>query len=345
VKPAAITPPTIKADDYARLHLAYHEDTDLEMVADALDDEHDAGYLVWLYWPRMIARAKSAKSFGWFETTPRKLAESVRDRSSWNVRQRMWQLLQQSGSVRVRQGAIDTPSAKVDLLLVKWEKWQVDTTAERKKRERERARIVDGKGVHWTLSHLDEFCDVKAVRCDEVTEIRPGVTKRDPNVTPEKGSVTTHDTTRQDEEEHTSNNAKSIDRTAASKRAAEIENVYDYWCKVERETGGIGSTGKGRPPKLTKERRAKINARLDEGYSPADLKMAIAFYSRDPHHIGGTNGVRYTDLMTTLKNGAKVEAGVAGYESKGAVAAAGGDERAAALLSYYAQQKTVDGAA
>jgi hypothetical protein len=107
-----------------------------------------------------------------------------------------------------------------------------------------------------------------------------------------------------------------------SAKADEVANVFEYWCKVERETGGLGSSGKGRTPKLTNDRAAKIRARLAEGYTPADLKMAIAFYARDPHHSGDNDrATRFTDLTTTLKNGSKVEAGVAGYEARGAGAA------------------------
>lgn len=104
-----------------------------------------------------------------------------------------------------------------------------------------------------------------------------------------------------------------------SSKDDDVANVFEYWCKVERETGGLGASPNGRRPKLTKDRAAKIRARLSEGYSPADLKMAIAFYARDPHHSGDNDrSTRFTDLKTTLKNGSKVEAGVAGYEARGA---------------------------
>lgn len=124
-----------------------------------------------------------------------------------------------------------------------------------------------------------------------------------------------------EEEREEEEEKKETTSLVRKERTDQIQNVFAYWCKVERETGGLGSKGKGRPPKLTKERRAKINARLEDDYSAADLKMAIAFYARDPHHLGETNGTRYTDLITTLKNGAKVEAGIAGYESRGALLA------------------------
>jgi hypothetical protein len=104
-----------------------------------------------------------------------------------------------------------------------------------------------------------------------------------------------------------------------SQRELDIQNVYEYWIRTERETGGIGSTGKGRQPgaRPTRDRRTKINARLAEGYTPADLKQAIAFYCRDPHHLGDNpQSVRYTDLTTTLKSASKVDAGIAGYAKR-----------------------------
>jgi len=149
------------------------------------------------------------------------------------------------------------------------------------------------------------------------------------------------------EEEREENKEAKASCPETSGRTEQIQNVFDYWCKVERETGGLGSNGRGRPPKLTKERKAKIAARLADGYEPADLKMAIAFYARDPHHAGDNDrSTRFTDLVTTLKNGAKVEAGVAGYESRGSTPA-GVDAQKAAILAEYrsASSAAVDGAA
>jgi len=150
---------TIKKDDYAKLHWAYHEDTDLAMIADQLDEHHEAGWLVWLYWPRMVARAKQAKSFGWFETTPRKLAASLHDRieGAWEPRRAMWNMLACRDIIRLRPGAVESASMKLDVLLVEYEKWQSLSNAEHSKLKRERSRFAAGEPVHWTVQHWSDF--------------------------------------------------------------------------------------------------------------------------------------------------------------------------------------------
>lgn len=100
--------------------------------------------------------------------------------------------------------------------------------------------------------------------------------------------------------------------------ADDVRRVFDYWVKVEAETGGFGSPAKGgRTPKMTTDRGAKIRSRLNEGFTVADLQRAIAFYAKDPHHAGDNDrGRRFTDLTTTLKSGSKVEQGIEGYEER-----------------------------
>jgi hypothetical protein len=168
--------------------------------------------------------------------------------------------------------------------------------------------------------------------------------KREKNV-PISGENNAGDTARHSA---TQNDPQDVDvdvdkKEPLSSKDDDVANVFEYWCKVERETGGLGAPPNGRRPKLTKDRAAKIRARLSEGYSREDLKMAIAFYARDPHHSGDNDrSTRFTDLTTTLKNGSKVEAGIAGYESRGA-SSAGVDAATVALLAKY--QPAVDGAA
>lgn len=183
--------------------------------------------------------------------------------------------------------------------------------------------------AHQRLREADNARDEAIGKtCDEQGNVTPC---HDPS-----GGSLEREEEREEEKTNMSNNA-----TQLSDRAEQIQNVFEYWTRTELETGGLGSTGKGRRPKLTKERRAKINARLGEGYSAADLKMAIAFYCRDPHHLGETNGTRYTDLTTTLKNGSKVEAGIAGYEAR----KSGGGLSAAAAAMLREMGHTEAGAA
>lgn len=205
----------ITSDDYARLHYSYHEDTDLEIVADTLTEEHGMGWLVFLYWPRIIAKAKQAKTFGWFSATPRALATSVHDPIAsgglWAARARMWDLLAGADLIRVRQGAIENPSTKVDVLLVEYEKWQSFSQRERTKLSRERTRVREGKEPHWTVRHLAEFAFLpigssSAVDLDhsganryEVTNQGVAVTENRVAVTENRVAVTPLDETRQDE--------------------------------------------------------------------------------------------------------------------------------------------------
>jgi hypothetical protein len=169
----------IPPDDYAKLHYCYHEDPDLAIIAHTLDEEHGMGWLVWLYWPRMIAKAKQSKALGWFRTTPRELAASVHDPIAsgglWAARARMWELLAEYDLIRVHQGAVEHPSARIDVLLVEYERWQSLSNKEKQRLKRERAKFRAGEPVDWTVRHWSEFAFTPVV-CD--TEIPAGDTER-----------------------------------------------------------------------------------------------------------------------------------------------------------------------
>lgn len=84
--------------------------------------------------------------------------------------------------------------------------------------------------------------------------------------------------------------------------------VFDHWCEVDAASGG----GRIRGRKLTGDRLKRIEARLREGYSVDDLCDAITAFCHDPFHAGkNSNNTRYTGLVTLLKSGEKVEAGLA----------------------------------
>jgi hypothetical protein len=192
-----------EVNDYAKLHFSYHEDADLAMIADTLADEHGMGWLVWLYWPRIIAKAKQAQTFGWFSTTPRALAASVHDEFAtgglWAARARMWELFVENDLLRVRQGVIENPSAKVDLLLVEYGKWQSLSNKEKQKLKRERGKAQAGKPVDWVVRHWPEFAftpisvdtDIPAVD----TENTDADTKKGSSDTKKGSSDTTLDET------------------------------------------------------------------------------------------------------------------------------------------------------
>jgi hypothetical protein len=86
-----------------------------------------------------------------------------------------------------------------------------------------------------------------------------------------------------------------------------VQAVFDHWVAVDVATGG--GTASGRI--LNAARRSKIQARLAEGYTVEQLKRAISAFCNDPWHCGQNDRrTRYTGLVTLLKNGEKVEAGL-----------------------------------
>lgn len=193
----------MNATDYAHIHFAYHEDPELSFIADTLQDEYGAGYLVWLYWPRLIAVAKSARTFGWMRFTARKLAASVHDtlteNGGWAARERMFQMMLDADLLRVRQDdEALTPSAQVDVLLVKYPSWQRMSPAEKSKLSRERKKVADGRPVDWTVRHLDEFA-FTSPEGNAVTENDPIVTGNGTIVTANMVAVTTLEETKRDE--------------------------------------------------------------------------------------------------------------------------------------------------
>ena len=77
-----------------------------------------------------------------------------------------------------------------------------------------------------------------------------------------------------------------------------IREVFEHW-----------QTARTHPlAKLTRERAAKIRARLREGYSVEDLKAAIDGVEQSPHHRGENDEGRiWDDLELICRNGSKVE--------------------------------------
>lgn len=102
----------------------------------------------------------------------------------------------------------------------------------------------------------------------------------------------------------------SVASIATANRAAlvsdQINQVFEYWVKVETETGGLE---RGR--KLTNDRKQKIKARLAEGFSVDDLTKCIDGYCNDKWYQGENDrNTRYTDLTTIFKSGSAVEKGL-----------------------------------
>ncbi len=78
----------------------------------------------------------------------------------------------------------------------------------------------------------------------------------------------------------------------------EIGKIFSFWKDVM-----------GKPnAKLTKDRQAKINARLEEGYSVDELISAIEGCKSSEFHMGKNDGnTPYNDIKTILRDGSQVE--------------------------------------
>jgi len=81
--------------------------------------------------------------------------------------------------------------------------------------------------------------------------------------------------------------------------APEIRSVFEHWCAVF-----------AKPPntKLTKDRAAKVRARLRDGYTADALKQAIDGCSKSDWHLGANDRqTPFTDLVTICKSPAAVD--------------------------------------
>lgn len=118
---------------------------------------------------------------------------------------------------------------------------------------------------------------------------------------------------------------------------SDIKEVFEHW--VEKTW-----TGRGRRPSLDEKKRSRIRSRLKR-FTVSELKSAIDGFAASPFHNGQKNGVRHLKISTIFRDDEQVETGIEKAVGSANAAAAAGDERAAALVAFYAQQNTMDGAA
>lgn len=77
-----------------------------------------------------------------------------------------------------------------------------------------------------------------------------------------------------------------------------VSVVFEHWCEVMAHPDA----------KLTDERRAKIRARLDEGYTAFQILEAVDGCRASPFNMGDNEHKRvYDDLTLICRNGSKVE--------------------------------------
>lgn len=85
------------------------------------------------------------------------------------------------------------------------------------------------------------------------------------------------------------------------------QRVFDHWVEIDVATGGGSPAGRV----LNAERRKKIDQRRKEGYTVEQLQASITAFCHDAWHLGENNNkTRYTGLVTLIKTGEKVEAGL-----------------------------------
>ena len=110
-------------------------------------------------------------------------------------------------------------------------------------------------------------------------------------------------------------NQEPLNNKHISAKADEVEQVFNHWVRV------MGKTGQA---KLTTKRKSCIEARLKEGYSTDDIKLAINGCAGSSYHMGqNDNGTIYDDLTLICRSGDKLEnfinnvSKVAPYEKTG----------------------------
>lgn len=79
--------------------------------------------------------------------------------------------------------------------------------------------------------------------------------------------------------------------------------------RIEREVFNHWRETMGRPTaKLTPDRRVKIRARAREGYTLAQMKMAIDGCASSTYHMGSNDqGTTYNDISLIFRTGSKLE--------------------------------------
>jgi hypothetical protein len=82
--------------------------------------------------------------------------------------------------------------------------------------------------------------------------------------------------------------------------AEQVRQIFDYYVKTFDGFFKVYS--------LTKDRRTKIEARLREGYTPEQIKTAIANIRRSPFHCGKNDKHKfYADITFICRSGSKIE--------------------------------------
>lgn len=111
-------------------------------------------------------------------------------------------------------------------------------------------------------------------------------------------------------QEPRTNNQVIKETSSAKADNSNVLEVFNYWKQVMK---------KSNQSKLTPERSRKIQARLKEGYTVEQIKMAIFGCSVTPHNMGqNDNGKRYDQIELICRTGSNVERFAGNAQSSGA---------------------------
>jgi phage replication O-like protein O len=81
--------------------------------------------------------------------------------------------------------------------------------------------------------------------------------------------------------------------------SVQTKKVFEYWRKVMGKNGRV---------LLTKDRKTKIQARLKEGYTVEDLKLAVDGCKLTPHNMGKNDrNTPFNDIELICRKGSNVE--------------------------------------
>lgn len=156
-------------------------------------------------------------------------------------------------------------------------------------------RPMPGGGWEWLVS--DEPLTPEQWAALPKVDNRPGAVENPTDGKPagRKSTRLTKSSRKQQEEQE----GLSLEGEQVVTSPAQV--VFDYWAHARHRR--LGRNGTGPKQQLTKGRRTKIQARLDEGYTVEDLKRATdAVLASDFHLTGG-----HTDVELICRDQKHVE--------------------------------------
>jgi hypothetical protein len=154
--------------------------------------------------------------------------------------------------------------------------------------------LFEGSYGNITCLKLARRLDQSMTSNPEMRAMIQSLKNHDAVMTPSRDSVTESCKNRIDKNRIDKNKTNTSDKSDI-----DILNIFGHWCSRMKKANNT---------KLTKDRKAKIKARLKEGYTVDQIKQAIDGCARSPYHMGQNDqGTVYDDLTLICRNGSKIE--------------------------------------